>query len=189
MSSAYLISSILRGTFSAPSGGPRANMNELFGLGDEANFGTCVVVWCSSEWFSPTVPAFRPPGAYNLVGDVVVVMSGVVLCWSGDVVLPSGAGDMAKPGDMDDILLLRLSLLFPMLLLGDKLPNASIQLLMVWVSAFLTTDLVGVSCCWPGTGGRWPSGGVRAKTWKEIITYHLIKKTFDCILKLFLPKI
>ena len=31
---------LLSGIFSAPSGGPRANQNELFGLGDAAYFGT-----------------------------------------------------------------------------------------------------------------------------------------------------
>jgi len=34
------LSSVFRGIFSAPSGGPLANQNELFGLGDAAYFGT-----------------------------------------------------------------------------------------------------------------------------------------------------
>lgn len=62
---------------------------------------------------------------------------------------------MAKLGDMEDVELLRLSLvLFTLaiagfVLLGER--QLSIQLFIVCVSAFLTTDF-GVYC--PGTGGR-----------------------------------
>ena len=58
----------------------------------------------------------------------------------------SGAGEIANPGEIEEMELLRLS----RALFGESVPKVSIQLFTVCVSTLFTPDL-GVF--WPGTGG------------------------------------
>lgn len=66
-----LISSMLRGTFSAPSGGPRANMNELFGFGEDAYFGVWPSCCCCCDNERSSIATVKLLLVLVPVGDIV----------------------------------------------------------------------------------------------------------------------